>query len=40
MSIAGHGDPAPFEELHGEAGCLLLHGFPGSPAELRGVGCQ
>jgi esterase/lipase len=38
MCIAGQGDPTPFEEWHGEAGCLLLHSFPGSPAELREVG--
>lgn len=39
MSFAGQGDPAPFEVWHkGGAGCLLLHGFPGSPAELRELG--
>ncbi len=38
MSLAGGGDPAPFEEWHGEVGCLLLHGFPGSPAEVRELG--
>lgn len=39
MSFAGQGDPAPFEEWHGgDIGCLLLHGFPGSPAEMRELG--
>lgn len=39
MSLAGQGDPTPFEEWRdGRVGCLLLHGFPGSPAELRELG--
>ncbi len=38
MAVAGRGDPAPFEEWRGQVGCLLLHGFPGSPAELRELG--
>jgi carboxylesterase len=38
MSFLGHGNPAPFEEWRGETGCLLLHGFPGSPAEVRELG--
>jgi carboxylesterase len=38
MSVAGQGDPSAFEEWHGEVGCLLLHGFPGSPAEMRELG--
>lgn len=38
MFVAGRGDPAPFEAWRGETGCLLLHGFPGSPAELRELG--
>ena len=38
MHIAGQGDPAPFEEWGGQIGCLLLHGFPGSPAEVRELG--
>ncbi len=35
MFVAGRGDPTPFGEWRGEIGCLLLHGFPGSPAEVR-----
>jgi carboxylesterase len=38
MHIAGKGDPASFEEWRGDTGCLLLHGFPGSPAEVRELG--
>jgi carboxylesterase len=38
VSVAGQGDPTPFEEWNGQVGCLLLHGFPGSPGELRGLG--
>lgn len=38
MSFAGQGNPAPFAEWRGEVGCLLLHGFPGSPAEVRELG--
>jgi carboxylesterase len=38
VHIAGRGDPAPFEEWRGEVGCLLLHGFPGSAGEMRGLG--
>lgn len=38
MSERERGDPRPFLLEGGEAGCLLLHGFPGSPAELRGLG--
>ncbi len=38
MSSAGQGDPSPFAEWRGEVGCLLLHGFPGSPAEVRELG--
>lgn len=38
MSFVGQGDPAPFAEWGGEVGCLLLHGFPGSPAEVRELG--
>lgn len=38
MVSAGRGDPSPFEEWRGEVGCLLLHGFPGSPAEVRELG--
>lgn len=39
MEIAGQGDPRPFEAWPSEeVGCLLLHGFPGSPAEMRELG--
>ncbi len=38
MFIAGRGNPTPFEEWHGTVGALLLHGFPGSPAEMRELG--
>lgn len=38
MFIAGRGNPTPFEEWRGAVGALLLHGFPGSPAEMREVG--
>ncbi len=38
MFIAGRGDPTPFEEWRGAVGALLLHGFPGSPAEVRELG--
>lgn len=38
MHVAGQGDPAPFEEWCGDMGGLLLHGFPGSPAEVRELG--
>jgi len=38
MFVAGGADPAPFEAWRGEIGCLLLHGFPGSPSEMRELG--
>ncbi len=38
MCEGERGDPSPFVFERGEVGCLLLHGFPGSPAELRGLG--
>jgi len=38
MFVAGRGNPTPFEEWRGTVGALLLHGFPGSPAEMREVG--
>ncbi|MGB9722417.1 MAG: alpha/beta hydrolase [Chloroflexia bacterium] len=38
MFIAGRGDPTPFEAWRGTIGALLLHGFPGSPAEVRELG--
>jgi carboxylesterase len=31
-------DPAPFFFRGGSTGCLLIHGFTGSPAEMRGMG--
>ena len=38
MSNRERGDPSPFFLRQGPVGCLLLHGFPGSPAEMRGLG--
>ena len=32
------GDPTPFELQGGPVGCLLIHGFTGSPAEMRLLG--
>jgi carboxylesterase len=34
----GGGDPEPFLLEAGRVGCLLIHGFTGSPAEMRPVG--
>jgi len=31
-------DPSPFRLLAGHRGCLLIHGFTGSPAEMRPLG--
>jgi carboxylesterase len=31
-------DPAPFLYRGGATGCLLIHGFTGAPAEMRGMG--
>jgi len=38
MGHIGKGDPAPFKLEGGAAGILLLHGFTGSPAEMRLLG--
>ena len=38
MSILERGNPAPFTHWRGPVGCLLLHGFPGTPAEMRLLG--
>jgi carboxylesterase len=34
----GQGDPAPFFLPGGPTGVLLIHGWSGSPAEMRGLG--
>jgi carboxylesterase len=38
MGIIGKGDPSPFELQGGDIGVLLIHGFTGSPAEMRPLG--
>jgi len=38
MSILERGKPSPFTYLRGPVGCLLIHGFPGTPAEMRPLG--
>ena len=38
MGIIGKGDPSPFELEGGDIGVLLIHGFTGSPAEMRLMG--
>jgi len=38
MPVPERGDPSPFAYERGPIGCLLLHGFPGSPAEARLLG--
>lgn len=38
MYILERGNPAPFTWRRGPTGCLLLHGFPGAPAEMRLLG--
>ncbi len=38
MFVIERGNPAPFIMARGPVGCLLLHGFPASPAELRPLG--
>jgi len=38
MRVLERGNPAPFHHRRGPVGCLLLHGFPGSPAEMRLLG--
>ena len=35
---AQHGDPTPFRFGQGTTGVLLIHGWSGSPAEMRGLG--
>lgn len=36
--VPQQGNPAPFFYQQGPVGCLLLHGFTGSPAEMRPLG--
>ncbi len=36
--VLERGNPAPFSHRRGPVGSLLLHGFPGSPAEMRLLG--
>ena len=31
-------DPAPFSFRAGKTGCLLIHGFTGTPGEMRPLG--
>ena len=38
MGITGKGDPSPFDMEGGDIGVLLIHGFTGSPAEMRPMG--
>jgi carboxylesterase len=38
LPILERGNPAPFTFPRGRTGCLLLHGFPGAPAEMRLLG--
>lgn len=38
MRVLERGNPAPFSLRRGRVGCLLLHGFPGAPAEMRPLG--
>jgi carboxylesterase len=38
MRVLERGNPAPFSFQRGTTGCLLLHGFPGAPAEMRLLG--
>lgn len=38
MHVPERGSPAPFFFRRGPWGCLLLHGFPASPAEMRPLG--
>lgn len=38
MRVLERGDPRPFSLPGGPTGCLLLHGLPGSPAEMRLLG--
>lgn len=39
MSSQARNDPAPFILTGGDDGILLIHGFTGSPAEMRPLGC-
>ncbi len=38
MPQSAHVDPQPFRLGSGPVGALLIHGFTGSPAEMRGLG--
>lgn len=38
MTVLERGNPAPFTYLRGPVGCLLIHGFPATPAEMRPLG--
>ncbi len=38
MRVLERGNPSPFSFQRGDVGCLLLHGFPGAPAEMRPLG--
>lgn len=38
MPVLECGNPAPFTCLRGPVGCVLIHGFPGAPAEMRLLG--
>ncbi|MBN1483599.1 MAG: alpha/beta fold hydrolase [Chloroflexia bacterium] len=38
MPVTERGNPAAFVFRRGPIGCLLLHGYPASPAEMRGLG--
>ncbi len=38
MRVVERGNPAPFSHQRGLVGCLLVHGFPGTPAEMRPLG--
>jgi len=38
LSASAPATPAPFLFPGGSTGCLLIHGFTGSPAEMRGMG--
>jgi len=38
VPIIERGNPASFTFPRGPIGCLLLHGFPGAPAEMRPLG--
>jgi len=38
LHVLERGNPAPFTFPRGPIGCLLIHGLPGSPAEMRLLG--